>query len=245
MGTLIPAIACWLLIGAPPGADSRLNALFLGDKGHHVPAERAEQLMPVLQQRGIDVTYTEDVASALKPETLAKYDALIVYANIDAISPEGAKALLDYVANGGGFVPLHCATYCFRNSDEVVALMGGQFLRHGTGEFDTKVVDADHPIMAGLVPFKTWDETYVHTKHNPKDRVVLQVRPDPAGDEPWTWVRTHGKGRVFYTAYGHDNRTFGHPGFHDLVERGIRWAANKGKVYDSRPKAVAGLKPFE
>lgn len=245
MSTLLPAIACWLLVGTTPGEAPRLNVLFLGDKGHHQPADRAEQLMPVLEQRGIDVTYTDDVASALKPETLARYDALIVYANIDAIEPEAAKALLDYVSGGGGFVPLHCASFCFRNSDEVVALIGAQFLKHGTGEFDTRAVDSEHPIMAGLAPFKTWDETYVHTKHNPQDRIILQVRPDPAGDEPWTWIRTHGKGRVFYTAYGHDNRTFGHPGFHDLVERGIRWAANKGKVFDSHPRAVAGLKPFE
>jgi uncharacterized protein len=42
--------------------------------------------------------------------------------------------------------------------------------------------------------------------------------------EPWTWVRNHGKGRVFYTAWGHDQRTWAHPGFQNLVERGIRWA---------------------
>src|SRR5262249_60672163 len=62
---------------------------------------------------------------------------------------------------------------------------------------------------------------------------------------PWTWVRTQGKGRVFYTAYGHDARTWGHPGFHDLIERGLRWAANRGEVFDSRPRVRAGLKPFE
>ena len=53
------------------------------------------------------------------------------------------------------------------------------------------------------------------------------------------------QGRVFYTAYGHDARTWGQPGFHDLIERGIRWAANKGDVYDSRPRVAKGLKPFE
>ena len=29
---------------------------------------------------------------------------------------------------------------------------------------------------------------------------------------------------MFYTAWGHDRRTWGHPGFQNLVERGIRWA---------------------
>ena len=36
-----------------------LSVLFLGDKGHHVPADRAAQLTPVFAGRGIKVTYTE------------------------------------------------------------------------------------------------------------------------------------------------------------------------------------------
>jgi putative membrane-bound dehydrogenase-like protein len=220
-----------------------LKVLFLGDQGHHVPAERFAQGSPVLASRGINLTYTEKLAD-LNPENLAKYDALAVYANIDEITPDAAKALLDYVAGGGGFVPLHCASYCFRNNAEIVALIGGQFDHHGTGEFDTKVVDPEHPIMKGLKPFHTWDETYVHSKHNTKDRTVLQTRREGNTDEPWTWVRTHGKGRIFYTAYGHDAVTWGNPGFHDLIERGIRWAANKGDIYDHHPKVATGLKPF-
>ena len=73
-------------------------------------------------------------------------------------------------------MPLHCASYCFLNSPKYIALVGAQFQRHGTGEFDTKIVDPSHPIMKGFVPFRTWDETYVHTKHNEKDRHVLQTR---------------------------------------------------------------------
>ena len=45
--------------------------------------------------------------------------------------------------------------------------------------------------------------------------------------EPFTWVRTQGEGRVFYTAWGHDSRAFTNPGFHDLIERGIRYAAGQ------------------
>jgi hypothetical protein len=28
-------------------------------------------------------------------------------------------------------------------------------------------VKPEHPVMAGLKPFETWDETYVHAKLNP------------------------------------------------------------------------------
>jgi putative membrane-bound dehydrogenase-like protein len=243
-----PLLAAIVLAATPTlaraGEPSSLKVLFLGDRGHHRPADRAAQLIPVMALRGVDVTYTEKT-SDLNPETLAKYDALIVYANTTRIEPAQEKALLDYVEGGRGFVPLHCASYCFLNSPAYIALVGAQFQRHGTGEFDTRIVDADHPIMKGFQPFRTWDETYVHTKHNEKDRQVLQVRQEGSREEPWTWVRTQGKGRIFYTAYGHDERTWGQPGFQDLVERGIRWAAQKGEVFDSRPRVASGLKPFK
>jgi len=236
-----------LLFGGPgpddAGKEPALSVLFLGDKGHHRPAERAAQLAPVMHDRGIEVTYTEDLAD-LNPGKLARFDALLVYANTDAIAPDQEKALLDYVAGGGGFVPLHCASYCFRNSDAYVKLVGAQFRSHGTGEFETRVVDPDHPVTKGLEPFRTWDETYVHSLHNEKDRRVLQTRAEGDRAEPWTWVRTHGKGRVFYTAYGHDGRTWGQPAFHDLIERGIRWAADKGGVSEHHPRPRPGLKPF-
>ena len=37
-----------------------LSVLFLGDRGHHKPAERAAQLIGPMASRGIEVTYTED-----------------------------------------------------------------------------------------------------------------------------------------------------------------------------------------
>ena len=222
------------LLAAAPVSAQRLEVLFLGDNGHHEPAERFPQLLKGLGPLGINLTYTAN-ADDLNPQTLAQYDALMVYANIDTISPDQEKALLDYVRSGHGFVPLHCASYCFRNSMQVVSMIGAQFKSHGTGTFNTSVTDLDHPIMKGFQPFETWDETYVHHLGNP-DRIVLQKREE----EPYTWVRNEGKGRVFYTAYGHDGRTFGNPGFHDLVYRGTVWAvgderAAKFRAWQPKP----------
>src|SRR5262245_13294987 len=193
-----------------------LRVLFLGDNGHHRPAERFRQLMPVLAKRGIDLTYTDRV-DALNPKVLAGYDALIIYANTTRISPEQEKALFDFVEGGKGFVPLHCASACFGNSPKSIDLVRAQCLRHGTGTFRTTIAEPNHPIMKGYRGFESWDETYVHTRHNEKDRIVLEYRAERGSKEPWTWVRTQGKGRVFYTAWGHDERTWSNPGFQTLV----------------------------
>jgi putative membrane-bound dehydrogenase-like protein len=201
-----------------------LNVLFMGDRAGHQPRTRFLIAEQALAKRGVKMTYTEDVTE-INLNNLRKYDAFLLYANIDRIEPDQEKALLEYVNSGGAFVPIHCATYCFRNSPKVVALMGAQFQRHGTGVFRTKLNKADHPIMKGFGGFESWDETYVHHLHNENNRTVLELRAEGKEMEPWTWVRTQGKGRVFYTAWGHDNRTWGNPGFQNLLERGIRWAA--------------------
>jgi hypothetical protein len=245
------ALVCGAAGGLAVAADAPIKVLFLGDQGHHVPAERFAQLEPVLAPRGIELVYTERLED-LTPANLATYDVLAVYANIGSLSAAQEGAVLEYVRGGKGLVPLHCASFCFGNSPAWIDLVGAQFQKHGTGEFRTVTVAPEHPVMKGFGGFESWDETYVHTKHNPRGRTVLEERVEGDHREPWTWVRQEGAGRVFYTAWGHDQRTWGHPGFHNLVERGIRFAAGRDPAaagpYADRPAMTrhpAGLEPFE
>jgi len=228
---LVVSLASAVISGTPPnpvdGAEPQpLEILFLGDDGHHQPFDRFLQLEPVLAARGIRLSYTART-SDLNAANLARHDGIVIYANHTRWSKAEESALLDYVASGKGFIPLHSASYCFIESPDYVELVGAQFQRHGTGTFRVESVLPEHPILRGYGGFESWDETYVHTKHNEKDRTVLEVREEGEEREPWTWVRTHGKGRVFYTAWGHDERTWSHPGFQNLVERGIRWACGQ------------------
>jgi putative membrane-bound dehydrogenase-like protein len=197
--------------------------LFLGhDSEHHNSAILLPLLASQLSLEGISFTYTSDPA-ALNPENLDKYDALMIYANHDSISAEQESALLDFVDKGKGFIPVHSASWCFRNSDKYIDLVGGQFLKHKTDTFTTEITKTDHTITQQLKSFSTWDETYEHTRVA-DDITVLMERVEGDHREPWTWVKEHGKGRVFYTAYGHDERTWSNPGFYELMREGILWA---------------------
>ena len=231
--------------------DNKIKLLFLGDNGHHKPNDRFRQIQPVLAAKGIDLVYTDKVES-LTPKILNSYQGLVIFANLTTLSPEQEKAMLDYVEQGNALIPLHCASYCFLNSPKYIDLVGAQFSKHGTGTFRVENILPTHPIMKGYKSFESWDETYVHTKHNPKDRIVLEERKDASGSEPWTWVRTQGKGKVFYTAWGHDARTWSNPGFQNLLERGIRWATNgdlsKVPAFSDQTlmtELPKNLKPFE
>ncbi len=127
----------------------RIEILFLGDNGHHKPLERVPQLMAALGSRGINITYTDQLID-LNTSTLVKYDGLLIYANWDSIPKPQERALLDFVASGKGLIPVHCASYCFRNSPEYVdKVVGGQFFRHKMDTIRTRFTNPADAIVAG------------------------------------------------------------------------------------------------
>jgi putative membrane-bound dehydrogenase-like protein len=215
-------------IAASSGGEdrSRLRVLFLGNDGpgtSHDPVARINEVIPFLSRQGILVTYTDNQED-LNPARLGLFDVLMVYGNRNFLPADQERALLDYVEGGGGLVAIHSASASFLNSDAFTNLVGGTFIAHGVGVFSADFVAPDHPVLAGLTEIESWDESYVHTAHNP-DKTVLSVRREDGHEEPWTWVRQQGNGRVFYTAWGHDERTWANDGFQALLARALRWTA--------------------
>ncbi|MCU0709930.1 MAG: ThuA domain-containing protein, partial [Pirellula sp.] len=102
--------SCCLALSGHAAYAADLTLLFMGDNGHHQPMRRFQQLAPELEKKGILLRYTDNMQD-LNPQNLSKYDGLVLYANIDRIEDSQAKAVLDFIASGKGFVPLHCATY--------------------------------------------------------------------------------------------------------------------------------------
>lgn len=237
----ILALCCLLLGGCgsktskTDNGPRRAEVLFLGHKSeHHYSDKYAPWLAVRMFQDGINMTYTTSLED-LNEENLAKYDGLIIYANHDSISGPQESALRNFVEGGKGLIPLHCATGCFKNSDWYIETIGGQFASHETGTFKATIVDTAHAIMRGIPEFTTWDETYVHQRLNP-DMRVLTERVEGDHHEPYTWVREQGEGRVFYTAYGHDDSTWTNDSFLDLVTNGVLWA-----VGDKVQQQIAAL----
>jgi type 1 glutamine amidotransferase len=206
---------------------TNLHVLFLG---HASPHHNSNLYYPILREaltsKGVDFEYATTVDS-LNTDNLKKFDAVLLYANHGKISPEQFSALNEFVESGHGFVPVHCASACFGNNADFIKLVGGRFKSHKSGIFRASIVQPDHPVMAGFSEFETWDETYVHADHNAQGRTTLMERVEADVREPWTWVREQGKGRVFYTASGHDERTWNDPGFQKLLFNGIVWSVGE------------------
>nr|WP_068890634.1 PVC-type heme-binding CxxCH protein [Pedobacter panaciterrae] len=214
----------------------RTEVLFLGNTStHHDSGKYAPWLAIELFKSGINLTYTTDLKD-LNTENLNKYDGLIIYANHDTISSSQEQALKGFVESGKGLIPLHSASGCFKNSEWYVKAIGGQFASHGKGSFTAQIVNPSHQIMENIPAFTTTDETYVHQKLN-SDIVVLTERTEGSKKEPYTWVRNEGKGRVFYTAYGHHDATWKNGSFLKLVRNGVLWA-----IGDNVKDQIARLK---
>ena len=201
-----------------------LRVLFLGhDRPHHNSNVYEPLLASALENDGIKFDYFTKT-DCLSPDTLQHYDAVMLYANHGRITPEQFEALNSFVQSGHGFLPIHCASACFGHEPRFASLVGGRFKSHKTGVFKPVILTLNHPIFEGVKEYETWDETYVHSDINANNRELLMERRDEGHVEPWTWTRTEGKGRVFYTASGHDERTWKDQQFQRMLRNAIIWS---------------------
>jgi type 1 glutamine amidotransferase len=102
-----------------------------------------------------------------------------------------------------------------------------------TGEFTVTVRDAEHPVTKGM-PLE-WlharDELYDNMR-GPIQNIHLLATAYSKGTkvhEPMIWTVAYGKGRVFHTPMGHDDKAMRCVGFLATLQRGTEWAA-VGKV---------------
>jgi type 1 glutamine amidotransferase len=167
-------------------------------------------------------------------------DVVMFYTMGMSLGPEQERALQAFVEDGGGLVAIHSASGSFGNSAVWTRLVGGKFAGHAPGLFalPVEIVDPQHPVMAGVSAYTVTDEEYTHTFPEGVDRHVLarfRERPasskDPTGNRDILWTREVGKGRVFYSALGHDEKCWSHPAWQKMMVQAILWTAG-------RPRAV-------
>jgi type 1 glutamine amidotransferase len=189
-------------------------------------------------------------------------DAKLVekYGSADKAADALLASLLDFVGNGGALIGYHSATDANGQRRPFVELIGGLFDQHPWHEKVTiKIEEPNHPLMkafGGQSELVITDEIYQFGKeYNRDDRRVLMSldtsktnmdkknikRTD--GDFGVSWIRTHGKGRVFYCSLGHREEIFWNPIVMQYYLDGIQWALHDTDVpADPRSLAKAGAK---
>ncbi len=245
---LITAAAASLHAGA-------IRTLILSGQNNHDWHTTTPYLQKLLTGPGrFDVRLQEEPAG-ITAATLANYDLLVVDYQGPRWGAATENAVADFLRSGKGMVVVHGTSYAFSGLDilgpghvktgrteapwpEWAQMVGGTWAGNPPASFHAprhlftvKFADRDHPVARGMgAQFQTLDELYHGMKFLPGAHVIATAYDDPAiggtgKDEPILVGTGFGKGRVFYTALGHEVPGMQEPGFGMTLLRGAEWAA--------------------
>lgn len=174
------------------------------------------------EKTGAYAVVEDNAPSAFEADNLAQYDAVCFNNTCGDLfeDAELVKNLIDFVRGGKGFVGIHCSAHTFLAYPEY-GLMNGAYSRSHPWVNETvtaRIEDPGHPCVAPLgESFQLVDEIYEFYEE-PYSRERLRVlasidtdrtdmsKPDilrTDGDFGLVWVQNFGRGRVFYSAFGH------------------------------------------
>jgi quinoprotein glucose dehydrogenase len=249
------------------GVETRLDppakALIL--TGYHHPGHDWRRLTAALiqtleQDPRLDVDVTENIED-LATSKLADYDLLVMnYNNWDrpGLSDAAKAGFVRYLKNGGGLALIHFANgafnYTLPNKESEWKEYRTRIVRRAWmhdlpsghdayGPFHVDIAADKSPITTGLQPFDTTDELYFKQVGDlPITPLVTAHSKTTGQDEPLAWAYRYGKGRIFQTLLGHDDRAVRQAGA--LIRRGAVWAARRDPLSFDPPVSLLENAPF-
>jgi len=177
-------------------------------------------------------------ARAFAPESLADFDGVMFVSTTGELPLPDVSAFLGWIESGKAFIGFHAATDTLKQSDAYVDMIGGHFAGHpwnAGGEHGFVVHEPGHRVAAMFPPRFRWqDEIYQYDPRYEPENVRVLVSLDMAAStpkHPWhvpvSWVRDYGKGRVYYTNFGHNEATWKDATFQRHALEGIGWALGR------------------
>lgn len=174
-------------------------------------------------------------------KNLDYFDVVIFYTTGELdMDDQQKKDLLSFVhEDGKGFVGVHSAIDTFYKWPEYGDMIGGYFNEHPWGVFDAPVLieDPNFPGMNAFPPALTLKDEMYQAKEFSRDKVRVLARLDPSkldlknprvhrtdGDFALAWARNYGKGRVFYSTFGHRYESWDRKDIQKMYSEAIQWA---------------------
>jgi uncharacterized protein len=177
---------------------------------------------------------------ARNSNNLKDFDAVFFYGTGDNLNGQQKKDLLSFVHDDGkGFIGAHTGDDAFFDWPEFAEMMGGWFDNHPWGQFDAPVIveDQSFPAMKPFpARFTIHDEIYEH-KNFDRAKVHVLASLDATKldyskpninrkdhDFPVAWAKMYGRGRVFYSTFGHADETWDNPMVQKMYLEAVKWA---------------------
>ncbi|MCM4162517.1 MULTISPECIES: ThuA domain-containing protein [unclassified Arenibacter] len=180
------------------------------------------------------------------------WDLLKKNSNLDdrriaELAAQYERNLMDYVSKGGGLMILHGAITVQNNSKEFSKMVGGSFDYHPKQqEMHLKEVNPDHPMVRafkgkGLTHV---DEPYffnnAYSDYNFRPLLYIEadklegLRKEVSDNTIYvSWIKRHGKGRVFYTSPSHNAQSMDNPELLQFFLDGMQYVTGDLKCDDS------------
>jgi type 1 glutamine amidotransferase len=173
--------------------------------------------------------------------TLNDFDAVVFYGIGELELTDQQKAdLMSFIKEDGkGFVGVHTAATAFYTWPEYGEMIGGYFDDHPWTILDAPVIveDLKFPAMKAFPKtFIARDEIYQFRNFS-RDRVRVLARLDASKvnltnprvhrtdkDFALAWARNYGKGRVFYSTFGHTEESWDNPAMQTMWLEAIKWS---------------------
>jgi type 1 glutamine amidotransferase len=181
----------------------------------------------------------QDVLATMTADALRRQDAVVFANTTGNLGIPSMPDFLGWIAEGHGFVGMHSASDTYHDESAFLDMLGNEFVAHGQeAAVDALVENRSHPSTTALGDrFRSFDEIYRFARQNRADvTMLLSLDRHPAdglplagqpADLPLAWARSHGAGRVFYTALGHRDDVWLDPAYQQHVLGGIRWVLGR------------------
>jgi len=140
-------------------------------------------------------------------------------------------AIKDFVQAGGGLYAMHNSSYISLYVKSYRDVMGGVSKAHPPlRPFQVHPTQNRHPITEGMKPFMVNDEQhYVQYDLDPAHIILESENIDgltfnSMGSKSVSgWAHDYGKGRVVFTAVGHNLHAMWNPQYLEIQKRSLRW----------------------
>jgi len=211
-----------------------MKILFLegGWEGHR-PTEVVDRFATLLRSDGAVVEIATELDRLADPGWLRSFDVVSPCWTMGRLAPEQSKGLCEAVRAGTGLAGSHGGMGdAFRGDLDYEWMVGGHFVGHPhVGEYTVRVSAPEDSVMAGLPREFVYRSEQYYMLIDPAIRVLADAEYKNDGAMcrmPVVWTKTWGKGRVFYSALGHDPAEFdSYPEVLAMAVRGLQWAARR------------------
>lgn len=202
-----------------------------------------EVLAGIAQKLGRKSFVTEN-AAVFNDEQLGRFSVVVLNSTSgDFLTPEQGLAFARFIERGGGVVALHAAG----DSSHVApwytsTIIGTRFIGHPGGQDHIQhagviVSEPRHPVMAGVkLPWSPRDEWYSFAGSPAEHGMTVIARIDEGTyrpgriamgpDHPVIWVNPNTRGRIVYSALGHDPESYDDENYQTIISNAIRWVTD-------------------